>query len=321
MINKIATKFLAAVGLTIAMVGCVKKDDFFNTSSSGENTKSLIKITDGGEAINQRARNVSPTIDTFLLLEVRRDPKTSAELNQALTVKVANDTGVIGRYNRANGTAYEQLPSSLYTLLTDVNTLTFQPGEISKEIKIRLNKTNLDLSKSYALGFKITDASGAQVSTEMSEAIYAIGVKNKYDGLYEANGTMVDLANSALTGNYPWSVEFRTSGPNSVILWDHEEDYILHPILSAGAWSYYGSFGVEITFDPVTNKVVSVTNPYGQPAGNTRSAQLDPSGVNQWDPATKQLKIKYFMLQPSVMTTAPYIRTTFDETFTYKGGR
>ena len=30
---------------------------------------------------------------------------------------------------------------------------------------------------------------------------------------------MVDYSNAGLTGNYPWDVELRTSGPNSVIVW------------------------------------------------------------------------------------------------------
>lgn len=295
MINKIATKFLAAVGLTIAMVGCVKKDDFFSTSTSGENTKSIIKIMDGGTDINQRARNVNPAIDTFLLLEVRRDPKTSAELNQSLTVKVANDTGVIGRYNRAHGTSYQQLPSSFYTLLTDVNTLTFQPGEISKEIKIRFDKTNLDLSKLYALGFKITDAGGAIVSAERGEAIYAVGVKNKYDGIYSIESGKVQrysapgvqTTDDPLNGdvsNNP-DVILATAGANAVNL-------------SALYWANGGGVGgigspanVRLDIDPVT---------YDVKISNSTNTTLtnQPGKRSYYDPATKMFYL-YFYWNPT----------------------
>ena len=99
---------------------------------------------------------------------------------------------------------------------------------------------------------------------------------------------------------------------------DVANDYVLHQILSGPDWSYYGSFGMEFTFDPNTDQVVSVTNPYGQPSGNGRSAALDPSGTNLWDASTKNLSVKYWMDQPSVIT--PH-RVSFDELYTYKGPR
>jgi hypothetical protein len=61
-------------------------------------------------------------------------------------------------------------------------------------------------------------------------------------------------------------------------------------------------------------------NYYGQPAGNTRSG-LDPSGVNQYDAATKTVRIKYNMTQSSLVPAAPHIRTTWDETWKYVGSR
>jgi len=148
-----------------------------------------------------------------------------------------------------------------------------------------------------------------------------LSIKNKYDGKYTVTGTMVDFSSAALTGNYPMDVELRTSGPNSVQLYDVAIGGVFHSILSGGSLSYYGSYGIEITFDPVTNKVVSVTNVYGQPAGNTRSAGLDPTGINMWNESTKTMDIKYFMYQPSVIATPPHIRVSFDENFKYVGPR
>ncbi len=95
-----------------------------------------------------------------------------------------------------------------------------------------------------------------------------------------------------------------------------------HPITSAGAASYYGSFGLILDFDLATGKITAIKNYYGTPpnyvAANTRSAELDPSGVNTYDAATKTIKIKYWMNQPSVIT--PH-RTAFDETWVYSGDR
>lgn len=315
---------LAAFGLSFVLAGCVRDTEFFETDDNEFARKQTVRIVDAeaGEVI-QRARNVSPAIDTFLLLELRRDPNNEAELNQAMTVKVVRDTSIIGKYNRAHGSSFLELPPSTYTVLSDLNNITFQPGEISKQIMIRLDKNQLDLSKQYALGLRVTDPSGGAIpSVSQGEVLYAVGVKNKYDGRYKVTGSMTDFANSALTGLYPLEWELVTSGPNSVVVYDNVElGFPGHMISNAGSPSYYGSFGLVVNFDPVTNIITSVTNFYGQPAGNTRSAELDPSGVNKYDPASKSVKIKYFMKQPSVVTTPPNIRTAFDETWEYIGPR
>ena len=81
--------------------------------------------------------------------------------------------------------------------------------------------------------------------------------------------------------------------------------------------TYYGSFGLIINFDASDN-VSSLSNYYGQPSGNGRSANVDPSGINKYDPATKTIKIKYWMDQPSVVT--PH-RTYFNETWKFVGPR
>ncbi|MDK9933227.1 hypothetical protein M1M82_27205, partial [Klebsiella pneumoniae] len=63
-----------------------------------------------------------------------------------------------------------------------------------------------------------------------------------------------------------------------------------------------------------------VTNYYGQPAGNGRSGQLDPSGVNKMtfdaDGKPKEINVSYFMLQPGST-----VRCKFTEKFVYKGAR
>jgi hypothetical protein len=130
------------------------------------------------------------------------------------------------------------------------------------------------------------------------------------------------VTNAALTGLYPFTFELETSGAASVKCFD--PDYFggyFHPILSSGSPSGYGSFGLEIFFDPATNKIIDVKNTAGNPPSSTRMPAIDPSGVNAYDPATKTIKFKYWMKQPSVVTAAPNIRVFFDEKWTYKGPR
>lgn len=147
-----------------------------------------------------------------------------------------------------------------------------------------------------------------------------ISVKNQWDGVYEITGTMVDNTSATFTGAYPLQWDLVTSGPNQVIAFDNINLGIPgHIFLNAGSPSYFGSFGLVINIDPNTNKITSVTNYFGQPAPNGRSAQLDPSGANYYDPNTKTFYIKYWMMQPSVVPSGP--RTVFDEVWKYLGPR
>ena len=87
--------------------------------------------------------------------------------------------------------------------------------------------------------------------------------------------------------------------------------------------SGYGSFSPVLTFNPTTNAITGVYNRYGTApsyvSSNGRSAALDPSGYNDYNPSTKTIRIKYFMIQPSVVPVGP--RTFIDEEWKYVGPR
>jgi hypothetical protein len=142
--------------------------------------------------------------------------------------------------------------------------------------------------------------------------------KSVLDGKYTVDGTLVDAAAPTITSTGPKEYHLRSLSPTEVELFPVELGILGHLILSGTSLSYYGSFGIIVTFDRTTNKITSITNSYGQPASNGRYAILDPSGVNAWDPVTKNIKIKYWMDQPSVIAGH---RTAFDETWTYIGPR
>lgn len=160
--------------------------------------------------------------------------------------------------------------------------------------------------------YEVVAANGNKAVWTIKMEALNIPLINKYDGNYTMTGTMVDYTSSALTGKYPLNVTLVTQSENSVALLDAASNDYRHQILSNGSDSYYGNFAPVFTFDANDN-VVSVTNYFGQPASNGRSAQLDPSGVNKWDAATKTLRVKYWMNQPGDTH-----RTLFDETFTWK---
>ncbi|OQP58042.1 hypothetical protein A3860_39540 [Niastella vici] len=130
---------------------------------------------------------------------------------------------------------------------------------------------------------------------------------------YVCTGTMIDYTSSSIAGPYPWNVTLHAINPTQLELVDNDYSKgVYHKIISGGSASYYGQFGVVINLD-ASNNVISVVNKYGQPSSNGRSAELDPSGINKFDPDTKVLAIKYWLNQPGSTH-----RTLFDETFTMK---
>ena len=320
-LTKILT-LVAAAG--VLLTSCIKNDEGkFNASGS-----TLVKLPGGAEEKVALALDFKPGFQDVVLLDVRRDAPTAGELQKAVTVTIKNDPTIVTDYNTAHGTNYIALPAAAYTIDpgNPYNgtewTVTFNPGEHAKPILIKLDASKLDLSKQYALGFTIVNATGgAKISNGLQSAMVEVGVKNKYDGTYRVTGTMVDVSNNTLTGYFPQDVDLITTGAASVMMVPKDLGIPGHLIMSGTSLSYYGSFGPVFTFDLATDKVISVTNSYGQPAANTRSAELDPSGVNKWNPANKSMDVKYFMKQPSVITTAPNIRVYFDEHFEYLGPR
>lgn len=299
---------------------------FVATSFSCRKTASLdgagINVVSFPTFSNVHSYDLVAGTQSFTVVTIYRDVPSSAVLNAAQTVTVKLDTSVISAYNTTNATNYKALVNTVYAFdaSTPVSgstiTVNFAPGEFSKNIILKLDLTQLPPGNN-ALGFTITQTSAGVVSNQSAKAFVAIGAKNRFDGSYTLTGTMLDNANGALTGNYPTNVFLISNGPLQNQMFDNAVPGLFHSILNAGNASYYGSLGVVFNFN-ADNTVASVVNYYGQPAGNTRFLTLDPSGVNKWDPVTKILKVKYWMDQPSVMSGH---RTSFDETFTYKGPR
>src|SRR5580765_2805613 len=88
--SKSLLKILSILALGIAFTGCVKKDTYFSYDQSTANRKQTVKIANGGDLV-VIARDVNPTIDTFTVIDLRREPNSAAELNQPLTVKLVKD--------------------------------------------------------------------------------------------------------------------------------------------------------------------------------------------------------------------------------------
>src|SRR4029078_5057536 len=183
-IMRLTQSYFLFLSLAIIVVSCVKKDDMYKENSDESSRKEVVQIN-GADDIIQYSRDVVPTNDTFILIDLRRYPNNEAGLNQPLTVKMQLNPQLIADYDSANNAAFIELPAGSYTLLDDINNINFPAGEAVKEIKISVTQSMLDLSQAYALGVTLTDAGGGAVNTTLSNAVYSIGVKNPYEAYYK----------------------------------------------------------------------------------------------------------------------------------------
>jgi len=308
---------LLICSMSLLFASC-KKDDVEGLGDAGQ---TIVKLP-SDEGYNLIAMDLTNTAQDVSILEVRRDVHNEASLNSTMKVVIVQDDAVIDAYNTEHGTSYVPLPASVFTVdpsnpaVNGAYTVTFNPGEFYKTIKISVpDATQLDPAELYALGFKIQSVEGdGKASAELNETVVEVALKNKYDGHYKVTGSMVDLTSASLVGLYPFEMDLITVDASSVIMYHTGTPFTgyYHPILNGASVSAYGNYAPVFIFDPATNKIVGIDNGYGQGAGS-RWAVLDPTGINAYDPATKTIRVKYFMNQPNATT----IRTTFDETFTY----
>jgi hypothetical protein len=243
-----------------------------------------------------------------------------------IEVTITLDEAALARYNDWNNKVndpgdteadFTMLPANLYNLPT--TTVTIPKGERTATVNIKMFTEQFDLTQKYALPLTITKASSGILSGNHATAIFSVGAKNKYDGLYSVTGTMVDANNAAFTGYYPKEISLVTIDGNTVEYYDEGFHLNGHIFSTGTSLSYYGSFLAQFNFDAQDN-VESVVNAYGQTAGgNQRGGILITPAVNKMtfeaDGTPKTLEVKY------AMTQFGNVRTTWTETYTYVGPR
>jgi hypothetical protein len=251
---------------------------------------------------------------TFRLVTVRL-----AEANPA-----AEDIQVTLVPNNAlvTGGGYSVAPASAYTL--SGLTVTIPKGEREGYVNITTKTSNLAAS-TYGFGFTISAISNPAytISATGKDFLAVLPVKNKYDGKYTMTGTIVDVAAATITAKPNAQVQLWTVDGSTVVMYNSgaafSSQVTLFPIYSGGSESAYGGFMPVFFFDANDN-IIKVENNFGQPnPANTRSAVIDPTGINKYDPATKTIKVKFFMDQPSLVPSGH--RASFDMTLVYTGPR
>lgn len=254
-------KFLALFGiLSMFFTSCVK-DDTIELTDQGTTMLKFVEAPEKNFYFSpfSDVRNVD-------LFSLRKDANSAASLNTATTVTVTTVPALIEAYNDANGTNYEPLPDSIYTITNsgiqksgNSFTVTFSPGQFSQEFSIGLNGAKWDIAHTYAMAFVIADAGGTALASGRDTMYALISVKNKYDGIYRMQGYH---NRDPYTFPYDTEIHMITAGPNSVIFYWPMAGSNGHPIgIGPGEMSWYGAaISPVVVFDPETDLVTNVYN-------------------------------------------------------------
>jgi hypothetical protein len=189
-------------------------------------------------------------------------------LDHDVVVTLAMDPTGLDDYNTANGTSFVQLADSAYTM--GPLQITIPKGQRLGHTTLTVMSEKVDLSVEGALAFKITDASGIAIATNLQSVIYSVGVKNQYDGVYTSEGVFTHPAYGTLTWVFADGIaqQLVTTGPNSVSMYPTNTSI--------------GGFGAEmdITVNP-DNTIQEIFNGSTTPTPNT----------DHYDPDTKTFYI------------------------------
>lgn len=287
------------ISFLFILTGCKKTESVKSVEGRGKTIVTL-SVPNATNGYALQAIDVSDNPQSFAIIELIRNVPNQDELNKPLTVAIISDSSSLSSYNVTNGKNLEFLPDSVYSLDGATKSgnnfsITFQPGEFSKKIKLVFPKTtNLNLTKQYAFGFTLLNTvsgSDAIVSANGSRSgVIEIALKNKYDGIYkvhsyiarytDAAGTTVD---AALSG-YPavFEVTLITTSANGVV-WDKTHYWA----------SGTGVAGIGVpAFSTLSTDSVNVTstvNPAspGTPVGNVSGYE------HRYDPVNKIYYVSY----------------------------
>jgi hypothetical protein len=323
---------LSLAALAFALTGCLKDEEFENgeiQSVASQGTQKIVEI--GLTATNTNnflpiALDLLTHDTTFALVPVILASTKPAD--QDIKVTLVPNTGLIGEANTTNGVNNEEAPADIYTITNPAGAsggyvVTIPKGSNIGFLEITINPEDF-LGQAYALGFQIAsiEPAGYVISTNLGGGVVGIGIKNKFDGVYEIseNSSLVDYVSGALSSvpGDPYPFEFH------LITISASKNVMYIPGLGYGHWiagnSYYGEFSPIFEFDITANPdgshdIIGVTNYHGEPsATRARSGELDPTGLNLVNP-DRSMDVKYIMKQGGSL------RTVFDEHFDYVGPR
>ncbi|MCK3684658.1 hypothetical protein [Maribellus sp. YY47] len=308
---------MSALFVSAGLTSCLNDDNIDNQDYGliDLNANKIIEIPAG--ASHEKSLTLLPEgVKEVTIGEVRLAAEKPASEDIVVSLTTANTADIVGS------------DSDLFPLdgITIPASVTIPKGERSVALIATINTALLQSNPQYvAISITSVDKEGYIISGNFGYVTLNMKIKHKYEGRYVVTGTMDHLPSlgayvhvTTIFGDEPYTVQLQTLDGSRLLFYEEMgwEDYIYGMATASGGYSGWGSFCPVFTFDDNGN-ITEVTNYYGQPASNTRSAVLDPAGVNKYDPATKSFQVSYYMVQPSVVTTPPHYRCHMVETYTF----
>ena len=215
-------------------------------------------------------------------------------LGTAVTATFALDTVFLNNYNTVNSTAYQLLPDSDYSIINGW-ARNIPAGQRLDSMYVKFDLDKIGLALNYILPITIQNAS---VPIEQwNHLLIHILVRNKYDGEYNLIIKTVGWGAYGIADGPP-SLNYGllgmiTNGGSAVVFENGQQ-----PVFSStGGQTSFSATEPQLTFDPITNLLIDVTN-LAPDDGRGRTFQIDSTvTTSRWDPVTKNIYAAYLMFQ------------------------
>ena len=227
---------------------------------------------------------------------------------------------LLNAYNDSTGSKLVQPASNLYQLKSGL-TVTIPKGE--REAAVQLTtKPNVLVGPQYGFAVRIKSVSDPnyRISGNYSNAVIVLGVRNRWDGEYNLRVKTVGWGAFGIadgyTGDYPEHIEMRTANATSNDFYNQYYGAGFVPgFTSTFDATGFGGTSPQFTFDPATDKIVSIVNTTPLDA-RQRVILLNPAvTTSRFDPATKTIYAAYILKQSGRPDLLVY------DTLTYVGPR
>lgn len=299
--KKIYCAFLLAG--VVGLGSCLKEDPALNPAESN----SVIEIynpiptptaspADAIHPLYNQAFEIQPSVEWDL--EVSYSGADAAP--QDITVTVGLDEQAMHDYNDEQGTHLEFIDPSLFDV--DTWTVTIPAGQKRATLHFTFKTAQFDPSTTYGFPVKIMSVSSGQISSNFGTVIFAMGAKNKYDGVYNLRSKQVDWTVYGIgVGPFNWpdeTIYMITTSGNSVNMYsDLHGSYIHVAITTANGLTGFGQTNPRFVFDPGTDMMTDAYN--DMTTTNGRTFNMNPAVTdNRWDPATGDIYAAIVLKQP-----------------------
>lgn len=299
---------LSAIAILLtAGTGCLKDKlaDDQRTIPDIKSTPSVVEVLGARESesqmISYAASLISSDKDTTLNLAFIRlaaDQPAPEDIQVELELVPA----LLTQFNTATGSHYAQPAANLFKFGSGL-TVTIPKGSREAGLSFTTKPSAL-VGPEYGFGIRIKSVSNPKyvISGNHNNAVIRVGVRNKYDGEYTLKIKTAGWSAYSISENtpltYPEAVDMVTATANSVTLFSHYTHNILQPAFDAtGSPTQFGAASPLFTFDPATDKLVSVTNTTPDD-GRGRAFAMNPAVTDsRYDPATRTIYAAYFLKQ------------------------